>query len=36
MDKDIVLGANTYEEFIGKFTDIDYIKNSKYTNIISN
>ena len=31
MDKDIVLGANTYEEFIGKFTDIDYIKNSKYT-----
>ena len=31
MDKDIVLGADTYEEFIGKFTDIDYIKNSKYT-----
>lgn len=27
----IVLNANTYEEFIGNFTDLDYIKNSKYT-----
>ena len=27
----IVYDANTYEEFIGKFTDLDYIKESKYT-----
>ena len=27
----IVNNANTYEEFIGGFTDLDYIKNSKYT-----
>lgn len=28
---EILLNSNTYEEFIGKFTDIDYIKDSKYT-----
>ena len=27
----IVCDANTYENFIGKFTDLDYIKQSKYT-----
>jgi hypothetical protein len=27
----ILLNSKSYEEFIGKFTDIDYIKNSKYT-----
>lgn len=27
----IVFGANTYEEYISKFTDLDYIKKSKYT-----
>ena len=27
----IVNNANTYEEFIGGFTDLDYIKESKYT-----
>ena len=27
----IVFDADTYEDFIGKFTDLDYIKNSKYT-----
>jgi len=27
----IVCDANTYEDFIGKFTDLDYIKQSKYT-----
>ena len=27
----IVRNAETYEEFIGKFTKLDYIKNSKYT-----
>lgn len=27
----IVCDANTYEDFIGKFTDLDYIKESKYT-----
>ena len=26
-----VTSNNIYEEFIGKYTDIDYIKNSKYT-----
>lgn len=31
IDKEIVLGADTYEDFIGKFTDSDYIKASKYT-----
>ena len=31
IDKEIVLGADTYEDFIGKFTDLDYIKESKYT-----
>ena len=31
IDKDIVFGADTYEEFIGKFTDLDYIKESKHT-----
>lgn len=27
----IVFDANTYEEFIGKFTDLDYLKESKYS-----
>lgn len=27
----IVYDADTYEDFIGKFTDLDYIKESKYT-----
>ena len=27
----IVQNAETYEDFIGNFTDLDYIKNSKYT-----
>lgn len=27
----IVYDADTYEKFIGKFTDLDYIKKSKYT-----
>lgn len=31
VDKNILLNSNTYEEFIGNFTDIDYIKESKYT-----
>jgi hypothetical protein len=31
IDKDIVFGADTYEDFIGKFTDLDYIKESKYS-----
>ena len=31
IDKEIVLGADTYEDFIGKFTDSEYIKASKYT-----
>lgn len=30
-DKDLVFGTDTYEDFIGKFTDLDYIKNSRYT-----
>lgn len=29
-DKDIVGGAETYEEFIGMFTEYDYFKSSKY------
>lgn len=31
IDKDICFGANTYDEFIGKYTDLDYVKQSKYT-----
>lgn len=31
VNKDIVLGADSYEDFIAKFTDLDYIQNSKYT-----
>ena len=31
IDKDIVLGADTYEDFIGTFTDLDYVKKSKNT-----
>lgn len=31
IDKDIVFGADTYEDFIGKFTDLDYMKTSKYS-----
>ena len=27
----IVFGADTYEEYIGRFTDMDYFRNSKYT-----
>ncbi len=30
IDKNIVLGADTYEDFVGKFTDSDYFKSSKY------
>ena len=30
VDKNIVLGADTYEDFVGKFTDLDYFKESKY------
>lgn len=29
-DKNIVFGANTYEEMLEKFTDLEYIKSSKY------
>ena len=29
--KNIVFGADTYEEYIGKFTDMDYFRTSKYT-----
>lgn len=31
VNSDIVLGAQTYEEFIANFTDIDYIAKSKYS-----
>lgn len=31
IDKDIVFGCDTYEDFIGEFSDLDYIKESKYT-----
>lgn len=31
VDPNIVLGAETYEDFIGNFTDLDYVKESKYT-----
>lgn len=27
----LVMESETYEDFIGKFTDVDYIKDSKYT-----
>lgn len=30
INKDLVLGANTYNELVSKFTDMDYIKESKY------
>lgn len=30
VNKDIVFGADTYEDFVGKFTDLNYIKESKY------
>lgn len=30
VNPEIVLGSKTYEDFIGKFTDLDYMKNSKY------
>ena len=30
IDKELVLNCETYEDLIGKFTDIDYIKESKY------
>lgn len=31
IDKNILFNSDTYEEFIGKFTDLSYVKNSKYT-----
>ena len=31
VNKDIVLGADTYEDFIGKYTDLQYVKESKYS-----
>lgn len=31
VNKEIVCNTDTYEDLIGKFTDIDYIKESKYT-----
>ena len=31
IDKNIVFGADTYEDFIGKFSDLNYVKESKYT-----
>jgi len=31
IDKDILFGVDTYEDFIGLYSDLDYIKNSKYT-----
>ena len=31
VNKDIVLCADTYEGFIGKYTDLQYVKESKYT-----
>lgn len=31
VNPDIVLNADTYEDFVGKFTDLDYVKESKYT-----
>lgn len=31
VNKDIVFGTNSYEELIKKYTDLDYVINSKYT-----
>lgn len=31
VDKEILFNSDTYEDFISKFSDIDYIKESKYT-----
>lgn len=31
VNKDIVRGADSYRDFIGTFTDLDYIKGSKYS-----
>lgn len=31
IDKNIVFGADTYEDFIGNFTELEYVKESKYT-----
>lgn len=31
VDKNILFNSDTYEDFIGKFTDLSYVKNSKYT-----
>ncbi len=31
VNPEIVLNTDTYEDFIGKFTDLDYMKKSKYT-----
>lgn len=30
-DPEIVFGTKTYEDFVGRFTDLDYVKSSKYT-----
>lgn len=30
INKDLVLGANTYNELVSKFTNMDYVKESKY------
>lgn len=31
VNKDIVLGADSYEELVAKFSDLEYIQDSKYT-----
>lgn len=31
VNNDIVLGADCYEDFIGQFTDMEYVSESKYT-----
>ena len=31
VNPEIILNTDTYEEFIGKFTDLDYVKESKYS-----
>ena len=31
VNRRIVNGAQTYEEYVGQFTDLDYLKTSKYT-----
>ncbi len=31
VNPEIVFNAETYEDFIGKFTDLDYVKKSKYS-----